>query len=105
MGARAHRGVAGDILVGPKPQQPIACANLAAYLDTVRRTKPPQYTIRSQIFRNAQERQKAYSFFESLNKADKFAIAWRLATAKKPETRERRMSVLFEMLSQGKKLH
>jgi len=48
---------------------------------------------------------KAYSFFETLNKTNKFAIAWRLATAKKPETRERRMSVLFEMLSQGKKLH
>jgi len=48
---------------------------------------------------------KAYSFFETLNKTNKFAIAWRLATAKKPETRERRMSVLLEMLSQGKKLH
>jgi len=48
---------------------------------------------------------EAFEFFKTLNKANKYAIAWRLATAKKPETRDRRMNVLLEMLSQGKKLH
>jgi uncharacterized protein YdeI (YjbR/CyaY-like superfamily) len=47
---------------------------------------------------------EAFEFFKTLNKANKYAIAWRLATAK-TETRERRMNVLLEMLSQGKKLH
>lgn len=48
---------------------------------------------------------KAYDFFMTLNKANKYAIAWRLQTALKPETRARRMNSLLEMLSKGKKLH
>ncbi len=47
----------------------------------------------------------AYAFFETLNKANTFAIAWRLQTAKKPETRARRMQALLAMMSEGKKLH
>ncbi|MFZ4522093.1 MAG: YdeI/OmpD-associated family protein [Bacteroidales bacterium] len=48
---------------------------------------------------------EAFAFFESLNKANKYAIAWRLQTAKNPATREKRMKMLLEMLLNGKKLH
>lgn len=48
---------------------------------------------------------KAYAFFKTLNKANTYAIAWRLQTATKPETRARRMQNLLEMLAGGKKLH
>ena len=48
---------------------------------------------------------KMKTFFESLNKANKYAIAWRLQTAKKPETREKRMKTILEMLSKGEKFH
>lgn len=48
---------------------------------------------------------KAGAFFETLNRANTYAIAWRLQTAKKPETRSRRMKALLDMLAQGKKLH
>jgi uncharacterized protein YdeI (YjbR/CyaY-like superfamily) len=48
---------------------------------------------------------KAERFFETLNRANTYAIAWRLQTAKKPETREGRMKALLEMLSKGEKLH
>jgi uncharacterized protein YdeI (YjbR/CyaY-like superfamily) len=48
---------------------------------------------------------KALAFFESLNKANTYAITWRLQTAKKPETRERRMKLILEMLSRGEKFH
>jgi uncharacterized protein YdeI (YjbR/CyaY-like superfamily) len=48
---------------------------------------------------------KAYEFFKTLNKANIYGIAWRLQTAKKPETRARRMEKLLAMLSQRKKLH
>ena len=37
---------------------------------------------------------KAKAFFESLNKANRYAIAYRLQTARKPETKQRRMDVL-----------
>jgi uncharacterized protein YdeI (YjbR/CyaY-like superfamily) len=48
---------------------------------------------------------KALIFYESLNKANKYAIAWRIQTAKRPETREKRMKEILEMLASGEKFH
>lgn len=48
---------------------------------------------------------KAKAFFETLNKANIYAIAWRLQTAKKPETREKRMKAILTMLTKGEKFH
>jgi uncharacterized protein YdeI (YjbR/CyaY-like superfamily) len=48
---------------------------------------------------------KAFAFFETLNKANTYAISWRLQTAKKPETREKRMKIILGMLSRGEKFH
>jgi uncharacterized protein YdeI (YjbR/CyaY-like superfamily) len=48
---------------------------------------------------------KALKFFGSLNKANRYSIGWRLQTAKKPETREKRMKVMLEMLAKGQKFH
>lgn len=48
---------------------------------------------------------KAKQFFDSLNKSNTYAIAWRLQTAKKPETREKRMNTIIEMLKKGKKFY
>jgi uncharacterized protein YdeI (YjbR/CyaY-like superfamily) len=48
---------------------------------------------------------KAKAFFETLNKANVFSIVYRLHTAKKPETREKRMKMILAMMAQGKKFH
>jgi uncharacterized protein YdeI (YjbR/CyaY-like superfamily) len=48
---------------------------------------------------------KAYAFFKTLTRANTYAIAFRLATAKKPETRSRRFDILLEMMKQQKKPH
>lgn len=48
---------------------------------------------------------KAQSFFEALNKTNRYAIAWRLQTAKKEATRARRMEAIIAMLNEGKKFH
>ncbi len=48
---------------------------------------------------------KAKAFFESLNKANLYSIAFRLQTAKKPETREKRMKQILEMMKNGEKFH
>jgi uncharacterized protein YdeI (YjbR/CyaY-like superfamily) len=48
---------------------------------------------------------KAQAFFASLNRANVYAIAWRLQTARKPETRKRRMTAILTMLSKGEKFH
>ena len=48
---------------------------------------------------------KAEAFFETLNRANTYAIAWRLHTAAKPETREKRMKAILAMLAEGKAFH
>jgi uncharacterized protein YdeI (YjbR/CyaY-like superfamily) len=48
---------------------------------------------------------KAFAFFETLNKANKYAIAWRLQTAKKPGTRDKRMTTILQMLANEEKFH
>ncbi len=48
---------------------------------------------------------KALAFFESLNKANRYAIYHRLHTAKRPETRAKRMKDFLAMLQRGEKLH
>jgi uncharacterized protein YdeI (YjbR/CyaY-like superfamily) len=48
---------------------------------------------------------RAEAFFKTLNRANLYAISYRLQTAKKPETRARRFHRLLQMMKQGKKLH
>ncbi|HVU31808.1 MAG TPA: YdeI/OmpD-associated family protein [Opitutaceae bacterium] len=48
---------------------------------------------------------KANAFFDTLNKANVYSIVYRLQTAKKPETRDRRMKLILAMLSRGEKFH
>ena len=48
---------------------------------------------------------KAKVFLETLNSANRYAIIYRLRTAKKAETREKRMKQFVEMLANGEKLH
>ena len=47
----------------------------------------------------------AQAFFATLNAANRYAILWRLQTAKKPETRARRLQQFIQMLRDGKKLY
>jgi uncharacterized protein YdeI (YjbR/CyaY-like superfamily) len=48
---------------------------------------------------------EAKIFFGSLNRANRYSIAWRLQTAKKPETRQKRMGAIIAMLSRKEKFH
>jgi uncharacterized protein YdeI (YjbR/CyaY-like superfamily) len=48
---------------------------------------------------------KAKAFFETLNKANVYSIVYRLQTAKKPETREKRMKAILGMLARGEKFN
>ena len=47
----------------------------------------------------------ARTFFESLDRANRYAILYRVAEAKRPETRARRVATFVTMLSEGKKIH
>ncbi len=48
---------------------------------------------------------KALAFFESLSKGNRYAISYRLQTAKRPETKAKRMKMILEMLKKGEKFH
>jgi len=66
---------------------------------------PSNSTTPDDFLKLLEKNKKAKAFFDSLNKANKYAITWRLQTAKKPETREKRMNIILEMLAKGEKFH
>jgi uncharacterized protein YdeI (YjbR/CyaY-like superfamily) len=68
--------------------------------DSPRNMKVPEDFL-EQLSKN----KKAKAFFDGLNKANQYAIAWRLQTAKKPETREKRLKEILKMMREGKKFH
>ena len=48
---------------------------------------------------------KALAFFEKLDGANRYAILYRLQTAKRPETRARRLQTFVEMCARHETLH
>jgi uncharacterized protein YdeI (YjbR/CyaY-like superfamily) len=47
----------------------------------------------------------AAAFFAELDSANRYAITYRIAEAKRPETRERRLHKFMAMLERGEKIH
>src|SRR5207245_6729929 len=66
---------------------------------------PINATIPEDFLAALRRNKKATAFFESLNKANRYAIAYRLQTAKKPETKQRRMEMILAMLARGEAFH
>jgi len=66
---------------------------------------PSQMEVPADFLAKLKKDPKAYDFFKTLNKTNTYAIAWRLATAKKPETREKRMLALLDLMKKGEKIH
>ena len=48
---------------------------------------------------------KARTFFEALDKINCYSVCWRVQTAKKPETKAKRVETLVAMLARGEKIH
>lgn len=48
---------------------------------------------------------KAAAFFETLNKTNRYAVCWRVQTAKTEATRVSRVETLVAMLARGEKIH
>jgi uncharacterized protein YdeI (YjbR/CyaY-like superfamily) len=67
--------------------------------------KPSTMQIPKDFLEELSKDEKAEDFFKTLTKANIYAISWRLQTAKKPETREKRMKTILAMLAKGEKLH
>jgi len=71
----------------------------AAYDSPANATVPPEFL--EELARNA----KAKQFYETLNKTNLYSIAYRLQTAKRPETKIKRIKLIIEMLARGEKFH
>jgi uncharacterized protein YdeI (YjbR/CyaY-like superfamily) len=66
---------------------------------------PKNMKVPEDFLEQLSKNKKAKAFFDGLNKANQYAIAWRLQTAKKPETREKRLKEILKMMREGKKFH
>lgn len=71
----------------------------AAYDSAKTSTVPADFA--AALRRNA----RAKTFFETLDAANRYAILYRLQTARKPETRARRIETFVAMLSAGQTIH
>ena len=66
---------------------------------------PANATVRPEFVKALARNTKANQFFSTLNRANLYAIAYRLQTAKRPETRTKRIKLIIEMLARGQKFH
>lgn len=66
---------------------------------------PSKMVTPEDFLKELSKNKKAKAFYHSLNKTNQYAINWRLQTAKKPETRTRRMNKILKMLKKGEKFH
>ena len=71
----------------------------AAY-ESPRNAAPP-----GDLLKALDKNTKAKALFGTLNKANIYAIVYRLQTARKPETREKRLELILGMLSRGETFH
>lgn len=66
---------------------------------------PSNMCVPDEFLAELAKNKKAENFYKTLNKTNTYAIVWRLQTAKKPETKEKRMKAIIEMLSKEEKFH
>ena len=66
---------------------------------------PSNMVVPADFLKELAKNKNVETFFKTLNKSNTYAIVWRLQTAKKTETREKRMKAILEMLKRGKKFH
>lgn len=66
---------------------------------------PSKMLVPSDLRRELAKNKRAKAFFATLNRANVYAIAWRLQTAKTPETRQRRLEAILARLAKEQKFH
>lgn len=66
---------------------------------------PSGATVPADFEKELDRHPKAKAFFKTLSRTNSYAITWRIQTAKKPETRKRRIRTFIEMLEKGETLH
>ena len=62
-------------------------------------------TVPDDFLKELARNKKAEAFFATLNKTNLYSIAYRLQTAKRPETRAKRILAIIAKLARGEKFH
>jgi uncharacterized protein YdeI (YjbR/CyaY-like superfamily) len=71
----------------------------AAYASQKNATIPPD------LAEELKKNKRARDFFDSLDSVNRYAVLWRLMTARTPENRAKRLESILAMLDAGKKFH
>ena len=66
---------------------------------------PSRATVPDDLQAELDNHPQASAFFATLNSQNRYAILFRIQTAKKPETRARRIQQFIEMLEKGEKIY
>ncbi|MBV8160630.1 MAG: YdeI/OmpD-associated family protein [Acidimicrobiia bacterium] len=66
---------------------------------------PSKASIPEDFLAELAKNEKAAAFFATLNKRNTYSVAYRLQTARSPETRARRIKTFVEMFERGEKLY
>jgi uncharacterized protein YdeI (YjbR/CyaY-like superfamily) len=66
---------------------------------------PSRVTVPEDLARALAANERARAFFATLDSANRYAILYRIGTAKRPETRAKRIDTFVTMLSEHKKIH
>lgn len=87
----------------PEGQAEVAAAKIdgrweRAYASSANAQVPDDFRVALAKNKHAEE------FFDALSKAQRYPFLWRIETAKKPETRRRRIEQFVEILAQSKTL-
>jgi uncharacterized protein YdeI (YjbR/CyaY-like superfamily) len=64
---------------------------------------PSRASVPEDFLKEIRKNKKAAAFFSTLNKQNTYSVAYRLQTAKTPETRAKRMRAIIEMFERGEK--
>ena len=111
IGDRVHRGQTLAIIEAPELN-----AKQAEYQSSIEAAKAngtwekaydaqSKMTIPEDFLKALQKNKKANAFFKTLNRTNLFSIAFRLQTAKKEETRQKRIEKIIDMLEREEKFH
>jgi len=66
---------------------------------------PAKMTIPDDLLLELSKEPASLTFFESLDRVNKYAITWRLQSAGKTEIRDKRLKSILKMMAKGEKYH
>jgi len=66
---------------------------------------PSKATVPADLQAALEAHPQAKAFFETLDRANRYAVLWRIQTVKKVETRARKINQFVEMLERHEKIH